>query len=220
MAGIVERSAVHQHEVLVDAAAAHAEACGAFGGGLHARHHLDHTDYVSLTHEGRKLANNVAGDSFFAELRQRQLLSLALGEDFGCLEHLTVFFEEEILFQGACGIDGNLGCDIAGIGAFDDLGFAVYLKGIEAEIVGGDAGAEILSKNDGSDKGLAAGRFLHISGQHSFLRRHRQHTHQHPQHQNRYFHKKSHQGPFCRNNCAMLISYKYNKKPAREESAF
>ena len=77
MAGIVERCAVHQHEILVDAASAYAEAGGTFTRGLHAGHHLDHPDHVGLSHKRGQFADDIAADRLFSKLRQSQLLPFA-----------------------------------------------------------------------------------------------------------------------------------------------
>ncbi len=69
----------------------------------------------------------------------------------------------------ACGIDGYFSCNIAGIGTLDDLGLAVDLKGVEAEVVGGNSGAQIFCEDDGTDEWLAAGRFFDIARQDSLL---------------------------------------------------
>ena len=163
VAGVVERGSVHQHEVLVDGAAADTEAGGAFAGSLHSGHHLDDPYHVGFTHKCRELADDFAGDRLLAQLRQGELLPLALREDLGGFKHLTVFFEGEIIFDRAFRIDGHLCGDIAGIGTFDDLSLAVDLKGIEAVVVGGDSCAEILGEHHCTYQRLSAGRFLHVT---------------------------------------------------------
>ena len=181
MAGIVERRAVHQHEILVDAAAAHAETGGAFARRLHAGHHLDHPDDVGLPHQRRQFADDVAADRLHPELRQGQLFPFALGKHLGRFQQHVVFFQFEVVLERGFGVDLGFRGHIAGIGTLDDLFLPVDLQRIKAIIIGRHAGRQIRRKDHRSDERLSAGSLLHISRQNNFLPGRRQDSRQQEQ---------------------------------------
>ena len=97
MPGVVNRGLVHQDEVLVHSAAAHAEARRAFAWGLHAGHHLYYLDDVRLAEEYRDLLYEIAGKVHQAGLRAEKLLAFGDGGDGSFRDGKAVLLHGEVL---------------------------------------------------------------------------------------------------------------------------
>ena len=99
MAGVVDRGLVHQDEVLVYSAAAHAEARRSFAGSLNSGHHLYDLYDVGLSEQDRNLLDEVAGEIDETGLRTQQLLPFRYGSDGRAFQVQKGLLECEILLE-------------------------------------------------------------------------------------------------------------------------
>ena len=164
MAAVIDGSAVDEDQVLVDAAAPHAETGGAFTGRLHARHHLDDADDVVLAHERGHFLDQGGIDTFQTHLGELDLLPLGPREDGGGLQLAPVDLQVEIQLRRLGGVHGHFRRLIAEIGAVDGVLSSWNVKRVESDAVRGDTRLLVFQIDDSLGERLAALCVAHVSG--------------------------------------------------------
>ena len=135
----IDRSPVHEDEVLVQASAPDAEAGGPFTGRLDTRHHLDDADDIGLSHEGGHFSDDGGVHPLQAHLGKADLVPLGAGKDSGRFQFILVCFQFEIQTDIFFCRNGDLLGYVSEIGTGNSVLSHRNREGIKTYAIGGDA---------------------------------------------------------------------------------